>query len=225
MLKGAVFDFDGTLADSMSVWKNIGKNYLCSIGCEPKENIEKITENMSLYRAVRYFKYEYGVLLSTDEIVGGIKSMLKYYYENEVKLKPFANDFLNKLKENEVKMCIVSASDKDFIESVLEKYKIRDCFCEIFTCDIAKCEKSEPKLYRLALESLQTEKYNTIVFEDALYAIKTAKNDGFIVAALQDIYEKNQAEVKKTADIYLNDFSDFDGFLREYEKCVDNCGK
>ena len=62
---------------------------------------------------------------------------------------------------------------------------------------------------RAALDVLGTKKNETVVFEDALYALMTAKNDGFAVAAVYDAHEKRQVEMKASADYYVSDFARF----------------
>ena len=70
-IRGAIFDVDGTLLDSMEVWDSIGENYLRSIGYEPKENLKETFQNMSLQQAARYYQTEYRVTLGIDEIMAG----------------------------------------------------------------------------------------------------------------------------------------------------------
>lgn len=215
MIKGAIFDADGTLFDSMYIWDTIGEVYLRSIGYEPRENLNETFRNMSLYQAACYYRTEYGVTLSTDEIMDGVNKMIEDYYRSVVVLKPHAAEFLQRLKANGVKMCIATATDRYLIEPTLERCGIREYFSEIFTCSSVGHGKDEPVIYREAMKHLKTDKSNTVVFEDALYAIKTAKRDGFTVAAIYDEYEKNQAEIKNLADCFLADFSDFSGFWRK----------
>ena len=97
MIKGAIFDLDGTLFDSMFIWDTIGEIYLRSIGYEPKENLNETFKTMSLYNAACYYKSEYGVTLSVDEIMDGVNRMVEKYYINEVQLKPGVYDFVKHL--------------------------------------------------------------------------------------------------------------------------------
>ena len=70
--------------------------------------------------------------------------------------------------------------------------------------------KDEPDIFRQAVRRLCTEKDTTLIFEDALYAMKTAKRDGFKVVGVFDKFEENPDGVKALADIYLSDYTDFD---------------
>ena len=66
--------------------------------------------------------------------------------------------------------------------------------------------KETPHIYRAALEVLGTKKDETVVFEDALHALITAKKDGFKVAAVYDRHERNQTQMKENGDYYITDF-------------------
>ncbi len=214
MIRGAVFDLDGTLLDSMFIWDTAGENYLRSIGYEPKEDLRETFKSFSLYQAACYYRSEYGVTLSVDEIMDGVNRMIEKYYKDEVPLKPGVAEFLQLLKDNGVKMCIATASDKYLVEAALTRCGVSEYFSEIFTCSSVGRGKDEPVIYREALKFLGTHKSETVVFEDAAYAIKTAKNDGFITAAVFDIHEQRQNEIRALADFYITDFSDIKDFWK-----------
>ena len=212
MIKGAIFDLDGTILDSMFIWYTIGEDYLRSLGKEPKENLKETFKTFTLEQAAEYYRENYGVTLSVNEIVDGVNKMVERYYAETVKLKPGVEVFLEKLKAKGVKMCIATVTDKHLVEVALSRLCVRDCFSEIFTCASVGHSKEEPHIYREAQKHLGTSKKETVVFEDALYALKTAKLDGFITVGVYDIHEENQAELKTTADYYIEDYSKFEKF-------------
>lgn len=208
MIKGAIFDLDGTLFDSMFIWDTIGEIYLRSIGYEPKENLNRTFKTMSLYNAACYYKTEYGVTLSVEEIMNGVNTMVEKYYRYEVPLKEGVADFLEALHQKGVKMCIATATDKYLVEAALERCGISRYFSEIFTCTSVGHSKSEPIIYREALKHLGTPKEETFVFEDAIYAVKTAKKDGFTVVGIYDSHEECYEEVRELSDYYITDYTD-----------------
>ena len=214
MITGAVFDVDGTLLDSMSVWDTIGEDYLRSIGYQPRENLNEVFKDMSLAQAARYYQTEYGVTLSIEEIMDGVNSLLERFYRGQAQLKPGAGEFVRELSRRGVKLCIATATDRYLVEAALERCGVLSYFGRIFTCTEAGHGKDEPDIFEAALLFLGTEKSKTVVFEDALYAVRTAKGDGFPVAAVYDSHEKRQEELKALADIYLTDFSEFDPFWK-----------
>lgn len=209
-IRGAIFDVDGTLLDSMSVWDTIGADYLRAIGYEPRENLNRVFKNMSLYQAARYYQTEYGVALGVDEIMSGVNAMLEEYYRFKAPLKPGAAELLEQLRIKGVKLCIATATDRYLVEAALERCGVLSCFGEIFTCNGVGHGKDEPHIFEAALRFLETQKSETIVFEDALYAIRTAKEAGFPVAAVYDGHEAAQDEIRALADVYLEELTQLD---------------
>lgn len=214
MIAGAIFDVDGTLLDSMSVWDTIGEDYLRSIGYISRENLNETFQAMSLQQAARYYQTEYGVTLSVEEIMDGVNGLLERFYREQARLKPGAGEFVRELSRRGVKLCVATATERPLVEAALARCGVLGYFEEILTCTNLGHGKDEPLIYREALKRLGGERPSTVVFEDALHAARTAKADGFPVAAVYDSHEKRQEELKALADIYLMDFSDFDSFWR-----------
>ena len=206
-IRGAIFDVDGTLLDSMFIWDTIGEAYLRSIGYQPKENLNETFKNMSLHQAARYYQTEYGVTQSIDEIMDGVNAMLERYYRFEVPLKPGVAELLERLRQDGVKLCIATATDRHLVEAALDRCGVLSCFGEIFTCNEVGHGKDEPDIFEEALRFLGTRREETLVFDDALYAVRTAKEAGFPVAAVYDSHERSQAEVRARSDLYLEDLT------------------
>ena len=202
-IRGAIFDVDGTLLDSMFIWDTIGETYLRSIGYQPKENLNETFKNMSLHQAACYYQTEYGVTLSIDQIMDGVNAMLERYYRFEVPLKPGVAELLERLRQDGVKLCIATATDRHLVEAALDRCGVLSCFGEIFTCNEVGHGKDEPDIFEASLRFLGTRREETLVFDDALYAVRTAKEAGFPVAAVYDSHEKEQDKVRLLADIYL----------------------
>ena len=214
MITGAIFDADGTLLDSMSVWDTIGEDYLRSIGYIPRENLNETFQAMSLLQAARYYQSEYGVKLSTEEIMGGVNGLLERFYRDEALLKPGVEGFLRKLSAHGVRMCVATATERPLVEAALARGGVLGYFDGILTCTDVGSGKDEPLIYRRALVLVGGNRPSVVVFEDALHAARTAKADGFPVAAVYDSHEKRQDELKTMADFYLTNFSDFDSFWK-----------
>lgn len=208
MIRGAIFDLDGTLIDSMFIWDTVGEEYLRSLGIEPKDNLAEEFRSMSLYQAAVYTQREYGVRLPVEEIMDGVNRLAERYYLYEVPAKPHVREFLEELKAAGVRMCVATATDRYLAEAALRRCGIMDFFTEIFTCTEVGSGKDEPFIYREAIKRLGTDRDDTVVFEDSLHALMTAKNDGFITAAIYDAHEPRQKQLKDNADYYMRDFSD-----------------
>ena len=117
MIAGAVFDVDGTLLDSMSIWDTVGADYLRSIGFKPKENLNEVFKDMSLDQAARYYQTEYGVTLSVEEITEGVNALLEDFYRHRAALKLGAGELVRELSRRGVKLCVATATDRYLVEA------------------------------------------------------------------------------------------------------------
>lgn len=212
MLNGVIFDFDGTLFDTMKVWDTAGEAYLRSVGREPEETLRAVLHAMSLSQAARYLREQYRIPLPEEEIIRGISRITEAFYLEEALPKPGAAAFLEELRRKGVRMCIATATERYQVEAALRRCGLRDFFSEIITCGEAGCGKDQPLIYRTAMKRLQTNRADTVVVEDAYHAVCTAKRDGFRVAAVYDAYESRQRETAEAADVYLPDYTDLTAF-------------
>ena len=214
MLKGAIFDFDGTLFDSMFVWETAGEAYLTSLGIQPKENLQNSLKSMSLVQSAIYIAEKYSLKLDVQEIMDGINKTVENFYFYTVEPKQGVIEFLKLLKSMNVKMCIATATDRYQVEAALKRCDMDKYFSEIFTCTEVGFGKDEPIIFQKAMEHLDTSKDDTVIFEDAYHAVKTAKSNGFLTVAVYDSSERRQSEIRTLTDCYLEDFTQVDTFLK-----------
>ena len=214
MLKGAVFDFDGTLFDSMFIWDTAGEVYLRSIGIEPKEDLQKVLKPMSLLQSATYIREKYVIPLTVKEIMDGINHAVEDFYFNTVQPKEDAITLLKQIKAKGIKMCIATATDRYQVEAALKRCGMESFFSEIFTCTDIGHGKDEPIIFQKAMDYLGTTRANTVVFEDAYHAAKTAKTDGFITVAVYDSHEEKQKELQALSDFYFENYTETDTFWK-----------
>ena len=213
-IKCAVFDFDGTLFDSMYIWDQAGEVYLRSLRKEAKPSLREDLRALSLHQSARYLRKEYALPLSEEEIMAGINRTIEHFYLHEVQPKPGVPRFLEEMRAAGIPMCIATASDRYQIEAALLRCAMADYFDAIFTCSEVGHGKDEPIIFRRAMAHFGADRGNTIVFEDALHAVQTAKADGFCVAAVFDGSEARQSELRALADCYIADFEHAEEFWK-----------
>lgn len=213
IIDGAIFDLDGTLLDSMGIWKTIGSDYLRRRGIEPQENLDKIFKSMSLCQSARFYQAEYGLTESTESIIEGVNSMLYSFYAGEVRAKSGAAELLCELDKRQVKMCIVTAADRCLAEAALSRLNLLSYFKKIFTCGSVGCGKDNPLIYNTARMYLKTPRNSTWVFEDSLHAVQTSKHAGYPVAGIFDPFEDCSDEVRRLSDIYIISFDEMRDIL------------
>ena len=216
-IKCAIFDFDGTLFDSMFIWDNVGETYLRSLEKEPKPSMREDVRALSLYQSACYFKQEYDLSLSVEEIMTGINQTIERFYIHEVLPKPGVVDFLKRMQKDGISMCIATASDRYQIEAALSRCGMEHYFEAIFTCGEVGHGKDEPVIFQKAMERFGADRSSSIVFEDAIHAVQTAKAYGFTVVAVFDDSEKRQAEIHNLADCYIADFENTEEFWKLLE--------
>ena len=210
MIKGAIFDVDGVLLDSMGIWDDLGARYLRSLGRIPEEGLNKILFSMSMEQGAEYLNEHYGLNKSVKETVEGIGRMLEDYYFYEVLLKPGAKEILEFLKSKNIKMAAATSSPRTHIEKALSRNGLLGYIDKIYTTGEVGVSKHSPDIYNLAADFLKTKSEETLVFEDSLYALKTAKEAGFVtVGVFDEKGESNQAELENQADLYLKKLDDF----------------
>ena len=214
MLKGAIFDFDGTLFDSMFIWDTAGEVYLQSIGIEPREDLQKVLKPMSLLQSATYIRECYQIPLTVEEIMDGVNHMVEGFYFHTVQPKEGVVAFLEQMKKQGVRMCIATATDRYQVEAALKRCGMESFFFEIFTCTDVGHGKDEPIIIQKAMDYLGTTRANTVVFEDAYHAAKTAKADGFITVAVYDSHETKQAELHSVSDCFIENFTQTEHFWK-----------
>lgn len=207
VIKGAIFDIDGTLLDSMPVWENAGARYLATLGIKARSDLKERLDALSLPEGALYMQTEYKLSVTIEEILEGVNQVVKDFYFKEAVLKPGVCDLIQKLKKNQVRLIIATATDAEMAKSALIRIGIWKDFDGMITCEEAGAGKTSPKVFELAREHLQTKKEETWVFEDSLYAVKTASKAGFPVCSIYDAYSRdNTEEIRTFSDIYVKDF-------------------
>ena len=214
MLKGAIFDFDGTLFDSMFIWDTAGEVYLRSIGIEPREDLQKVLKPMSLLQSSTYIREKYVIPLTVEEIMDGINHTVEDFYFHTVQPKEGVITLLEQMKAQGIKMCIATATDRYQVEAALKRCGMEAFFSEIFTCTDVGHGKDEPIIFQKAMEYLGTTRANTVVFEDAYHAAKTAKADDFITVAVYDFHEERQNELREIADFFTESYTNTNEFWK-----------
>ncbi|WP_195980026.1 HAD family hydrolase [Clostridium butyricum] len=206
-IKGAIFDLDGTLVDSMWVWSKIDIDYLESKGHALPENLNSEICHLSFTQTANYFKERFSLSDSIDTILKDWNNMAYNHYSENVKLKDGVKEFLDKLKQNNIKIALATSNSAPLLEACLKNNGIYDYFDSITTTDEVSNEKNCPDVYLLAAKKLNVNPKNCIVFEDILPAIKGAKAADMTVIAVSDKHSLNDLdEIINHSDKYINSY-------------------
>lgn len=209
-LQSAIFDMDGTLLDSMHIWKDIGPRMLRARGIQPAPDLGERLKPMTARQGAAYCKEAYHLPETVDEVYALVEAQVQDFYRNEVQAKPGVKRALSLLKMEGVWMYVATATDRHLVEDALRHAGIRDYFRGIVTSAETGAGKDvSPEIYERAMRRLRSNKKDTVIFEDALHAIRTAKSAGFRVAAVYDpSAEEDQPEIRALADYYIRSFEE-----------------
>lgn len=219
MIKGFIFDVDGTLLDSMGIWLNAASNRLRELGKKPEKGLDHHLATMTMKDGATYVKEKYGLEEDIETIINDTnKYAIKKYLEIN-HAKPYIKEFLEEAKKRNIPMVVATSSDRIIIEKMFEKLSLLKYFDKIYTCSEIGKGKTEPDIYFEASEYLGLKPEECWVFEDALHAAETVKSAGFKLAGVYDEHsESSQEKLKKISDYYFKDYSEYMKFFDEYDK-------
>ena len=207
MIKGAIFDVDGTILDSLSIWEDAANIYLKKIGITPEPDLTKKIFTMSIKEGAQYMRDKYNIQKSIEEISAETIQVVKEFYYYEAPLKPGVDKLIKLLKEKNLRMTVATSSDKEVVTAAFKRLDILKYFDEIFTCGEIGKGKKFPDIFLKAAEAMGTEVSETIVFEDSLYAIKTVNEAGFKAIGVYDFYSRDEKEeIKKNTIGYIDNY-------------------
>ncbi len=207
-MKGAIFDMDGTLVDSVGYWNNNIIKKLDDENVPYPDNVINIFTPMGVKKGCEYI-HELGCKKSPDEIYNEIHSIMLGEYAKNIPAKPGAVEYMRKLKEQGVKMCVLSASVYKMIETSAKKCGYYDLIEFIISCDELGITKSETEIFKFAADKLGIPIEDIMVFDDNFTAIKTAKKSGAKTCAVYDkCFAEYEEELKQIADKYIHSFEE-----------------
>ena len=208
-VKGAIFDMDGTLIDSLLIWdviwEELGVRFLNVNGFHPSSEDDKAVRTMTLKEAMLFIHSSYKLGNSGEEVLDEVNKIIIDFYSNDVKMKKGALNFLEYCYNNGIKMCVATATDLSLVKIAIEHCNIGKYFVDIFSCAQIGKGKDKPDIYLAALKSLGTSIDEVCIFEDSLVAIKTAKKLGIKTVGIYDKFNYGHDEMKMISDMYISD--------------------
>lgn len=211
--KYAIFDLDGTLVDSMGWWKGLAEEFLRSQGVEaiPDSLLSQI-KTMTIPESADLFIHTFGIPGTASSVAGEMNALMERHYREDISLKPGVKACLKGLRENGVRMCVASATSSELMEACLKRLGTADYFEDVLSCEDVGAGKTRPDIYLEAAGRMGAVPKDTAVYEDALYAVKTAKQAGFYVVGVYDEEscrtEKEKNNLKTLADEFIENWEE-----------------
>lgn len=214
--KGAIFDMDGTLLDSMPVWDRLSQRFLGQYGVTVTDADYEAIEGTTQLQGAQYFIDAYPFLpFDARGLVRGLDKLIEARYAEIAKPKDGVMEFLRALRARNVKMAIATLTARGHAEKALRERGMLDFFEFMLTIEDVGVSKRRPDIYLRAAEKLELAPADCIVFEDAPYAGVTAKQAGFRVCGMAEpAYVAGEAELRAASDFFIErSFAELDGKL------------
>ena len=210
-VKAVIFDLDGTLVDSMWMWKAIDIEYLARFGIEIPEDLQKSIEGKSFSETAEYFKERFQLPEPLEQIKADWNRMAWDKYANQVPLKEGVAEYLEYLRENKIKMGIATSNSRELVDLVTKALNVHSYFSSIRTsCEVEK-GKPAPDIYLLVAKDLEVAPEECLVYEDVIHGIIGGKNANMKVCAVEDEFSAaERAKKQELADYYIENYHQVD---------------
>lgn len=217
-IKAIIFDMDGTLIDSMWVWRDIDVCFYGKYHLTAPDDFNDQMEGKSFTEVAELFLQTFPELpFSLDELKAEWTRLAYERYTTQVMLKDGVLDFLKFASSKGLKLGIATSNGRELVDATLKALDIEKYFDSIHTSCEVKTGKPAPDIYLLVADDLGVESQNCLVFEDVPQGILAGKNAGMRVCAVEDEASMNQAETKRQlADYYIHNYFEIEN--GDYEK-------
>lgn len=209
MKTAVIFDMDGTVIDSSGSYDIIKYEVIEDMGYSLTPEEFEILDKFPHLDFPREFNKIKEDKLDESLYFHFVNTRVRENYREGFKLKKGIVKFLDYLDENDIKYCIATASRNLHAISTFDKLNMIDRFEFIISTSDVDRSKEYPTIYKEAAIMMGANIEDTFVFEDALYAVKSAKKGNFKTVGIYDKYfEKDQEQIKEAADYYIKDYDD-----------------
>ena len=203
-----LFDFDGTLVDSMPTYVTSMLRILDENGVVYGNDIVKIITPLGLLGTADYF-ISLGIPKTKDELIQIMGNYMLDAYRNTIPAKTNVLETLHRLKAGGARLNVLTASPHLTLDVCLKRLGMYDLFENVWSCDDFDTTKADPRIYEMAAERLGAAVEDVLFLDDNLNADTTAKAAGMTVCGVFDDSSKEyMEEIKQATDYYIYDFSE-----------------
>ena len=206
----AIFDMDGTLLDTMPYWRLTTLEYLLAHGISPSQEVLAKMFHTSSRKLVMDYCHSLGMNPDRRAVIAEAEGYMNRHYLYDARLKkPSVPVFLRRLKEAGVRMCVATGSPRQYARNGLKRLGLLDYFDFVTDNYEGEYSKDRPEYFHALLKRLGATADRCWVFEDALYAMKSAQAGGLRVCAIEDDTQaSDREEIIEVADVYIRDYTE-----------------
>ena len=206
----AIFDLDGTLLQSTSLWSDIDVAFFAKRGMDVPDQYGINIVHMGLEEGAQWTTKTFFPNEKPEDIIAEWRMMSQKAYEEEIPLAPFAKETLEAMASFGVKLAVATANSKELYEPCLKRLQIFDYFEEILDVNTINASKRSSKIYDELTSRFHVKKENVIVFEDALEAMSTAYKAGYLTVGIFDPFTTKDEEAgKANCNIFIKQWREF----------------
>ena len=204
-----LFDFDGTLVDSMPTFVSAMLRILDENGISYDSNIIKVITPLGLSGTAQYYIDQMGVKIPKEQLMGIMMEYMTDAYFHTIPAKAYVPEVLKTLKAQGASLNVLTASPHITLDACLKRLGMWELFDNVWSCDDFNTTKADPQIYVRAAEKMNTTVENVLFLDDNLNADQTAKAAGMQVCGVYDESSKDYVEQMKAAnDHYIYDFQE-----------------
>ena len=214
MLELVVFDVDGLMIDTESVWKNAfdkaGDKYgIPNLGDTlfPSLIGKRLEDEQELLDRLLPSDIQNQLINEWRQI--GLGSL-----EREVPVKPGLYEMLDYLEQHHIKMAVATTTRRELTEQRLKKIGVYDRFEYVLCGDEVTKRKPDPEIYLSVLKKMNTDAKNALVLEDSVVGVEAAYRAGIDCIQVPDLIAPTEVQEKQTICI-VKDLMEARDYIQE----------
>lgn len=204
----AIFDMDGTLVDSMGYWLRLGGEFLLSKGIRDlPEDLWDALQAMTMPQSAAYFARRFGLAGPPERLEREMMEIMAGHYRRDILLKPGMAEYLAALRSRGTALCVATNTPAPLVRTCLGRLGVLDMFRFCISSEEVGAGKDKPDIYLAAAARLGGAAGDTAVYEDALFAVRTARTAGFYVVGVADRANRDDwDEIARLSDETVTDW-------------------
>lgn len=209
MIKSYLFDFDGTLVDSMPTYVGLMLHILDENNISYGDDLVKIITPLGFIYTAKYFRESLGMEMPEDDIISLMREYATYEYTHNIPAKANVIEVLKELKSSGCDLNVLTASPHTSLDPCLKRLGIWELFTNVWSCDDFGTTKADPMIYHMAAQKMDVPVKDVLFLDDNINADRTAKEAGMKVCGVYDDTSADMVdEMKAICDSYIYDFSE-----------------